>query len=125
MVLIWVAGFVAVAVIGGALAMDLSGMSSADRFIISRWSFRGLRIYLWFEAGVLVAVVTALGWSAINTGLAVARGEGPALFGIDAALRHRTPHQLGYVLVLLGSALVALAITTLVLFNSCRYMRIV
>jgi hypothetical protein len=33
--------------------------------------------------------------------------------------------QLGYLLVLLGSALAALAITTLVLFNSCRYMRIV
>ena len=123
--LLWMSGFVAVAVIGGALAIDLSGMSAADRFIISRWSFRGLRVYLWFEAGVLVAVVAALGWSAINTGLAVARGDAPALFGIDAALRPRMPHQLGYVLVLLGSALVALAVTTLALFNSCRYMRIV
>ena len=125
LLLLFMTGFVAVAVIGGSLAMDLSGFSNADQFIISRWGFRGLRLYLWFEAGVLVAIVTALGWSAINTGLAVARGEAAALFGIDPAMRPRMPNGLGYVLVLLGSALVALAITTLVLFNSCRYMRIV
>ena len=121
----WMAGFVAIAVIGGSLTMDLSGFSAADRFIVSHWRLRGLRLYLWFEAGVLVAIVVAIGWSAINTGLAVARGEAAAFFGIDPALRSRIPNQLGYLLVLLGSALVALAITTLVLFNSCRYMRIV
>ena len=123
-VLFWMAGFVAVAVIGGSLAIDLSGFSAADRFIVARSGFRGLRVYLWFEAGVLVTIVIALGWSAISTGVAVARGELPAIFGIDVALRPRMPNQLGYLLVLLGSALVALAVTTLVLFNSCRYMRI-
>lgn len=123
--LFWMAGFVAIAVIGGSLTMDLSGFSAADRFIVSHWRMRGLRLYLWFEAGVLVAIVVAIGWSAINTGLAMARGQAAAFFGIDASLRTRIPTQLGYVLVLLGSALVALGITTLVLFNSCRYMRIV
>jgi len=123
--LLWMAGFVAIAVIGGSLAMDLSGFSAADRFIVSHWRMRGLRLYLWFEAGVLVAIVVAVGWSAINTGLAVARGQAASFFGIDASLRTRIPAQLGYLLVLLGSALVALGITTLVLFNSCRYMRIV
>ena len=124
MLLFWMAGFVAIAVIGGSLTMDLSGFSAADGFVVSHWRMRGLRLYLWFEAGVLVSIVAAIGWSAINTGLAVARGEAAAFFGIEPALRSRIPNQLGYLLVLLGSALVALAITTLVLFNSCRYMRI-
>lgn len=123
--LFWMAGFIAIAVIGGSLTIDLSGLSPADRFIVSHWRMRGLRLYLWFEAGVLVAIVVAVGWSAINTGLAVARGQAASFFGIDAPLRTRIPVQLGYILVLLGSALVALGITTLVLFNSCRYMRIV
>jgi hypothetical protein len=123
--LLWMTGFVAIAVIGGSLTMDLSGFSAADQFIVSHWRFRGLRFYLWFEAGVLVAIVAAIGWSAINTGLEVSRGQAAALFGIDASVGARIPRQLGYALVLLGSALVALGITTLVLFNSCRYMRIV
>lgn len=123
--LLWMAGFIAVAVIGGSLTMDLSGFSAADRFIVSHWRMRGLRLYLWFEAGVLVSIVVAIGWSAINTGLAVARGQAASFFGLDASLRARIPAQLGYLLVLLGSALVALGMTTLVLFNSCRYMRIV
>ena len=125
LLLFWMAGFVAIAVVGGLLTMDLSGVSVADRFIVSHWSFRGLRIYLWFEAGVLVTLVIAVGWSAINTGLALARGDAPELFALTAVMRPRIPNQIGYMLVLLGSALVALAVTTLVLFNSCRYMRIV
>lgn len=125
LLLFWVTGFIAVAVIGGALTIDLTGFSAADRFMIARWGFRGLRLYLWFEAGVLVAIVTAIGWSAITTGLDIARGSQVPLFGSETSLRLRMPTQLGYLLVLLGSALTALAITTLVLFNSCRYMRIV
>jgi hypothetical protein len=93
--------------------------------MIAHWGFRGLRLYLWFEAGVLVTIVAAIGWSAITTGLDIARGDQTALLGIDASVRSRLATQLGYLLVLLGSALAALAITTLVLFNSCRYMRIV
>ncbi|HJP58365.1 MAG TPA: hypothetical protein VJ865_00115, partial [Gemmatimonadaceae bacterium] len=116
---------VGIVVVGGLLAIDLSGVSATDRFIMSRWSFRGLRIYLWFEAGVLVTLVVAVGWSAITTGLDLARDGAPKLFGDNTALRPRVFNQLGYLLVLLGSALVALAVTTLVLFNSCRYMRIV
>ena len=125
LLLFWVTGFIAIAVIGGALTIDLTGFSAADRFMVARWGFRGLRLYLWFEAGVLVTIVAAIGWSAITTGLDIARGDAVALSGSDASLRPRMPTPLGYLLVLLGSALTALAITTLVLFNSCRYMRIV
>lgn len=123
--LFWVTGFIAIAVLGGALTIDLTGFSAADRFMIARWGFRGLRLYLWFEAGVLVTIVTAIGWSAITTGLDIARRHPVAFPGIEASLRARVSTRLGYLLVLLGSALTALAITTLVLFNSCRYMRIV
>ncbi|OLE53759.1 MAG: hypothetical protein AUG74_20970 [Bacteroidetes bacterium 13_1_20CM_4_60_6] len=123
--LFWVTGFIAVAVIGGALTIDLTGFSAADRFMIAHWGFRGLRLYLWFEAGVLVTIVAALGWSAITTGLDIARSEPVPFPGIDGSLRARISTRLGYAMVLLGSALTALAITTLVLFNSCRYMRII
>ena len=123
--LFWVTGFIAVAVIGGALTIDLTGFSAADRFMIARWGFRGLRLYLWFEAGVLVTIVAAIGWSAIATGLDIARRDPVPFPGIEPSLRARVSTRLGYLLVLLGSALTALAITTLVLFNSCRYMRIV
>jgi hypothetical protein len=125
LLLSWLTGFIAIALIGGALTIDLTGFSAADRFMIAHWGFRGLRLYLWFEAGVLVTIVAAIGWSAITTGLDIARGDQTALLGIDASVRSRLATQLGYLLVLLGSALAALAITTLVLFNSCRYMRIV
>ena len=125
LILFWMAGFVAITAIGGSLAVDLTGFSNADRFMIARWGFRGLRLYLWFEAGVLVTIVAAIGWSAITTGLTMARDGAAALYGVDAALRLRIPNQLGYLLVFLGAALIAMSVTTLVLFNSCRYMRIV
>ena len=123
--LLWVAGFVAIAVIGGALTLDLTGSSAADRFMISHWGFRGLRLYLWFEVGVLFAIICTIGWSAIDTGLTVARAGNAAIVGVNVALRAQIQKQLGYILVFAGSALIALALTTLVLFNSCRYMRIV
>ena len=125
LLLLWMTGFVAIALLGGALTVDLTGFSSADRFMISHWGFRGLRIYLWFEVGVLFAIICAIGWSAIDTGLTVARAGTAAIPGMNVALRAQIQKQLGYVLVLAGSALIALALTTLVLFNSCRYMRIV
>ena len=122
--LLWMAGFVAIAVVGGALTFDLTGISAADRFMISHWGFRGLRLYLWFEVGVLFAIICAIGWSAIDTGLTVARSGTAAIVGVNVDFRAQIQKQLGYVLVLAGSALIALALTTLVLFNSCRYMRI-
>jgi hypothetical protein len=122
---LWILGFVAVAVIGGSLVMDLSGESAADVFVLTRWSFAGLRIYLWLEALTLVAIVAALGFHVVSVGLALARGGRVNLFGSPAALRPRVPRQAGYVFVLLGAALVALSLTTLVLFNSCRYMRLI
>src|SRR2546423_14636076 len=64
LLLFWVTGFIAIAVIGGALTIDLTGFSAADRFMVARWGFRGLRLYLWFEAGVLLSTLAALrrGW---------------------------------------------------------------
>ena len=123
--LIWVAGFIVIAVVGGSLTMDLTGMSGADQYVVTRWGFAGLRLYLWLEAGFLVLIVAALGWHVIGVGLAVSRGDHARLFGIDAKLRPRMPNQLGYIFVVLGASLVALSITTLVLFNSCRYMRVI
>jgi len=40
-------------------------------------------------------------------------------------MQSRLPRQFGYVFVFLGSSLVALSLTTLVLLNSCRYMRLI
>jgi hypothetical protein len=118
-------GFVAVAVVGGSLAMDLSGYSAADQFIITRWSFPGLRMYLWLEGALLTAIVAALGVHVIASGLAVARGSASHLFGIAMRIPPRMPRQFGYVFVILGASLVALSLTTLVLLNSCRYMRVI
>ena len=123
--MLWVLGFVAIALIGGSLTMDLSGMSSADQFVVVNWGLSGLRIYLWLEGIVLAALVTAFGASVISTGLTVARGETSSMFGNTVRLNPIIPRQMGYVFVLLGASLVALSLTTLVLLNSCRYMRLI
>jgi hypothetical protein len=123
--LLWMLGFVAIALVGGSLTMDLSGFSQADQFVIARWSFEGLRVYLWLEGFLLVGIVTALGGHLLTTGFAMARGESSRIFGIALKMRPRVPRQFGYVFVLLGASLVALSITTLVLLNSCRYMRLI
>jgi len=124
-IVVWMLGFVAIALIGGSLTMDLSGQSAADLFVIERWSFEGLRIYLWLEGFLLAVIVAALGAHVVKTGLAVTRGVGARMFGILLKIHPIVPRQLGYVLVLLGASLVALSITTLVLLNSCRYMRLI
>jgi len=123
-ILIWMLGFVAVAVVGGFLMMDLSGLSAADQYVLARWSFPGLRIYLWLEGALLSAIVIALGVHVISTGFAVARGGASQMFGIALRTHPRMPRQFGYVFVFLGASLVALSLTTLVLLNSCRYMRL-
>ena len=51
------------------------------------------------------------------------RGGQSRLFGFPRGIPPRVPAQAGYVFVVLGTALVALSLTTLVLLNSCRYMR--
>ncbi|PYO50433.1 MAG: hypothetical protein DMD72_02455 [Gemmatimonadetes bacterium] len=122
-ILIWMLGFIAVAVVGGFLMMDLSGLSAADQFVLARWSFPGLRIYLWLEGALLAAIVTALGVHVTSTGFVVASGGASQMFGIRT--HPRMPRQFGYVFVFLGASLVALSLTTLVLLNSCRYMRLV
>ena len=120
----WVLGLIAVAVIGGSLAMDLSGQSSADGYVIARWSIEGLRLYLWLEGGLLTAIVITLGVHIISVGFDVARGGPANFFGIPRPIHPRVPRQAGYIFVVLGSALVALSLTTLGLLNSCRYMRL-
>lgn len=115
----------AIVFIGASITMDLTGMSPADQFVVARWGFGGLRIYLWLEAFALAGLVAALGAHVISTGLGVARGDTSRLFGKAIGLDPRMPRQFGYVFVVLGSALVALSLTTLVLFNSCRYMQLV
>jgi hypothetical protein len=122
---IWLLAFIAVALVGGSLTSDMTGQSAADHYILSRWSFAGLRAYLWLEAGVFVALVIALGFHVIATGLAVSRRGQSRVFGANLALHPRIPHQTGYIFVVLGAGLVALSLTTLVLFNSCVYMRLI
>jgi len=122
---IWLLGFILIALIGGSLTVDMTGQSAADQYILARWSFEGLRVYLWLEAGLLTAVVAALGVHVVSTGLAVTRGAQSALFGTHLALHPLVPRQTGYIFVVLGAALVALSLSTLVLFNSCVYMRLI
>ena len=123
--ILWMVGFVVVAFVAGSLTMDLSGVSAADQYVVARWGFAGLRIYLWLEGFVLAGIVTALGANVISTGFAVTRGDYSRLFGGTMRLDPKLPRQFGYVFVVLGAGLVALSLTTLVLLNSCRYMRIV
>jgi len=118
-------GIVLIALIGVSMAVDLTGQSAADQYVLSRWSFAGLRVYLWLEGGVFAALVAALGAHIVSTGFAFTKGSQPSLFGIPLTAQRRAPRQTGYVFVVLGSALVALSITTLVLLNSCRYMRLI
>lgn len=124
---VWLLGFIVVALLGSSLTIDMTGQSSADQYVLARWSFEGLRVYLWLEAGVLVAVVAALGAHVISVGFSVTRGgqSRSRLFGTHLDLHPLVPRQTGYIFVVLGSALVALSLTTLVLFNSCVYMRLV
>jgi hypothetical protein len=124
-VAIWLLAFIAVVLIGGSLTADMTGQSAADQYILARWSFAGLRAYLWLEAGVFVVIVIALGVHVISTGYAVTRGGQSRVFGTNLALHPRVPRQTGYIFVVLGAALVALSLTTLVLFNSCVYMRLI
>jgi hypothetical protein len=118
-------GIVVIVLIGLSMAVDLTGQSAADQYVLSRWSFEGLRVYLWLEGGVFAALVAALGAHIVSTGFAFTRGDQPNLFGIPLTAQRRTPRQTGYVFVVLGTALVTLSLTTLVLLNSCRYMRLI
>ena len=69
--------------------------------------------------------VAALGAHVVSGGLALARAGQSRLFGIRLAVHRRVRWGIGYVFVVLGAALVALSITTLVALNACRYMRLV
>src|SRR2546423_2324137 len=123
--LVWMLGLIVIALVGVSLVADLSGVSPADQFVVFRWGFAGLRIYLWLEGLLLAGFVSALGAHIISTGFAVTRGNRSGLFGDTIQLDPRMPRHFGYVFVVLGAALVALSITTLLLLNTCRYMRVI
>lgn len=122
---IWLMGFVAIAVLGGYFMLDLSGQSSADQFVLARWSFDGLRVYLWLEGGLLITIVAALGFHIVSVGFSVVRGQAARLFGMPSPLHPIFAGPAGYIFVLLGGTLVALSLSMFVLLNSCRYMRLV
>jgi hypothetical protein len=122
---VWLLGFVVIAVLGGAFIIDLSGESNADRFVLTNWSWDGLRIYLWLEGGLLIAVVAALGIHVVSIGLAVVKGRTARLFGMPSPVHPVFAGPAGYVFVVLGGTLVALSLSMFVLLNSCRYMRLV
>jgi hypothetical protein len=122
---VWLLSFIAVGMIGVSLVMDMTGESAADQFVLARWSLNGLRAYLWLEGAVLAGLVTALGVHVVAGGLALARAGQSRLFGIHLAVHQRVRSGIGYVFVVLGAALVALSLTTLVALNACRYMRLI
>jgi hypothetical protein len=124
-VAVWLLGLLAVALIGGSLVMDLTGESAADQFVLTRWSFNGLRAYLWLEGALLSGVVAALGAHVASSGFAITHGAQSRPFGIPFVPHPKAPREVGYVFVVLGAALVALSVATLVLLNSCRYMRLI
>jgi hypothetical protein len=122
---IWLLGFIVILVLGSSFILDLSGQSNADIFLLSRWSFVGLRIYLWLEGGLLITIVAALGIHVVTIGLSFVRGKAAGLFGLPARLHPVFDGPAGYVFVVLGGTLVALSLSMFVLLNSCRYMRLV
>jgi hypothetical protein len=118
-------GLIAVALIGGSLLIDATGQSAADQYVLARWSFAGLRVYLWLEAAVLAGVVAALGVYVISTGFRVIRWIKSGLSAEATRDSLRVAAGFGYVFIVLGAALVALSVTTLVMLNSCQYMRLI
>jgi hypothetical protein len=122
---VWLLAVIAIGLVGGSLVVDLTGESAADQFLLARGSLNGLRAYLWVKGGLLAALVSALGVHVVSSGFALARSGRSSLFGVPLAVPPRVQWGMGYVFVLLGSALVALSLTALVAMNACRYMRLV
>src|SRR6266550_2196544 len=98
---VWMIGLIAIVLVGGSLMMDLSGVSPADQYLVARWGFPGLRVYLWLEGFVLSAIVAVVGAHVISTGLTLSRGGQSRMFGIALRTHQRMPRQFGYVFVVL------------------------
>jgi hypothetical protein len=111
--------------LGMSIANDLAGTSFIDGVMIELGSFTALKIYLWIEGTLFATAVVWIGIHVVRAGFAVTRGMPANLLGIPWRLRPGILPSAGYVFVVLGAALVALAITSVALLNSCRYMRIV
>jgi hypothetical protein len=113
------------AALGASIAVDLNGTSFMDILMIRTGSFTALKIYLWMEGALLASSIGWLGWHVVQAGFAVTRGSPASMFVIPMRTRPGMSPSVGYIFVVLGAALVALAITSLAVLNSCRYMRIV
>ena len=111
--------------LGASIANDLNGTSLMDGLMIELGSFTALKIYLWIEGALFAAAIVWIGIHVVRAGFAVTRGVPANVFGIPMRLRPGVLPSAGYIFVVLGAALVALAITSLAVLNSCRYMQIV
>jgi hypothetical protein len=112
-------------VLGVSIANDLNGTSLMDMLMIRLGSFTALKIYLWIEGAFFALAVVWIGMHVVRAGFAVTRGVPANMFGIPMRLRPRVLAPTGYIFVVLGAGLVALAIASLAVLNSCRYMQIV
>ncbi|HUQ98946.1 MAG TPA: hypothetical protein VM166_05775 [Gemmatimonadaceae bacterium] len=117
--------FVVTVVLGASIASDLNGDSYMDTLAIQLGSFAVLKVYLWIEGAAFASAVAWIGLHVVRAGFAVTRGMPANVFGIPMRVRPGVLPSAGYIFVLLGAALVALAITSVALLNSCRYMRII
>lgn len=117
--------FAAALALGASIANDLNGTSYMDALAMQLGSFTALKIYLWIEGAALAAAIVWIGIHVVRAGFAVTRGVPANVFGISMRGRPGVLASSGYIFVLLGAVLVALAVTSLAVLNSCRYMRIV
>ena len=111
--------------LGASIANDLNGTSLMDVLMIRIGSFAALKVYLWIEGALFASAIAWIGMHVAGAGFAVKRGLPAEMFGIPMRQQARIHPSAGYIFVVLGAALVALAITSLAVLNSCRYMRIV
>ena len=120
----WILILVGMCVVALSLLSDLTGGSPADLFVLGEWSTVGLRVYLWLEGALLAAMITGVGVHVVSAGMTLARVGIAQLFGMPLRRHTRVPPSFGYVFVVLGAGLIALSMSTLVVLNSCRYMRL-
>ena len=111
--------------LGASIANDLTGTSNMDVLMIRLGSFTALKAYLWIEGGLFAAAIVWIGIHVVRAGFDITRGVPANMFGIPMRLRPGILPSSGYIFVVLGAGLVALAIASLAVLNSCRYMQIV
>ena len=116
---------IAAVVLGVSTGYDLNGTSMADTLMIRLGGLTALKIFLWIEGGLFAAAVAWLGLHVVTAGFAITRSAQVNMFGLPLRVRTGVFPSSGYIFVILGAAMVALAITSLAVLNSCRYMQLV